>query len=74
MNARPRSDTKGGIAMPESNNSEPSSPSTPASRAPESAASSETRRDAVRRLGKYAAYTAPALMGLLAGTNTASAT
>lgn len=36
-------------------------------------ASSETRREAVRRLGKYATYTAPALIALLTATTTASA-
>lgn len=59
--------------MPQSNSPDPSSPSGPDSEEPDRLAPSETRRDAVRRLGKYAAYTAPALMGLLAGTTTASA-
>jgi hypothetical protein len=36
-------------------------------------ASSETRRKVVRRLGKYATYTAPALIALLTATTTASA-
>lgn len=47
-------------------------PSEPHQAEPE-AANRETRRDAVRRLGRYAAYTAPALMAFLAGTTTASA-
>jgi hypothetical protein len=36
-------------------------------------APSETRRETVRRLGKYATYTAPALIALLTATTTASA-
>jgi hypothetical protein len=38
-----------------------------------SASSSETRRAAVQRLGKFAAYTAPALIAMLSGTTTARA-
>ena len=36
-------------------------------------ASTETRRAAVQRLGKYAAYTAPALIALLTASTSASA-
>lgn len=59
--------------MPESDTPDPSPRSEPDVGAPDGAAPSATRREAVRRLGRYAAYTAPALMGLLAATTTASA-
>ncbi len=36
-------------------------------------APSEARREAIRRLGKYATYTAPALIALLTATETALA-
>lgn len=37
----------------------------PGSVAPADDATAETRRQALRRLGKYAAYTAPALLAML---------
>lgn len=48
---------------------EPKSPEPAAdSGAPGDGSASETRREAVRRLGTYAAYTAPALVALLTAT------
>lgn len=53
----------------------PESPgqTSPDPRKTESVPNSETRRATVKRLGKFAAYTTPALIAMLSGTTTARA-
>ena len=59
--------------MPESNSPDQPTPSAHDVGDTDGDPRAHTRREAVRRLGKYASYTAPALMALLAATTTASA-
>ena len=61
-----------GTSLARTTGSDQSNQTAPGAEIADGEAPAETRREAVRRLGKYAAYTAPALLALLTATTAAS--